>query len=74
MRSVLALVVVSLVSLVLGVGCDLAPRATTDPSREQWEALAPTLKERLSNLRGRQTVVGGRVAALAVPPDRKSVV
>lgn len=68
MRSVLALVVVSLVSLVLGVGCDLAPRATTDPSREQWEALAPTLKERLSNLRGRQTVVGGRVAALAVPP------
>ncbi|MBZ0233630.1 MAG: hypothetical protein K8M05_14990, partial [Deltaproteobacteria bacterium] len=68
MRFVLRLLVLSLVSLALGAGCDLAPRTTTDPAREQWEALAPKLKERVSLLRNRQTVLGGRVAALTVPP------
>jgi hypothetical protein len=60
------------VSVVLGVGfgaaCDLAPRVTSDPAREQWDAIAPQSRQRVSALRSRLTVVGGRVAALTVPP------
>lgn len=54
--------------VVLFAACDLAPRQTTDPTREQWEAMAPQYKERVAGLKNRQTVVGGRVAALTVPP------
>ena len=53
--------------LVLGAACDLAPRSSADPARDQWATLAPINKERLAGLRNRQTVVGGRVAALTVP-------
>lgn len=65
MRVLVRLFVLSL--LVWGA-CDLAPRVTTDPARERWEAIAPQGKERLAGLKNRQVVVGGRVAALTVPP------
>ncbi|HUQ05481.1 MAG TPA: hypothetical protein VM261_23425 [Kofleriaceae bacterium] len=57
-----------LLVVFVAAACDLAPRATTDPTRDQWAAMAPMQKERVAQLRNRMTVVGGRVAALTVPP------
>ncbi len=47
--------------------CDLAPRVTVDPAREQWSELGPKAKTRLGELRARQAVLGGRVASLNLP-------
>jgi outer membrane murein-binding lipoprotein Lpp len=66
MRLLLGLPVLLIV--FVAAACDLAPRVTTDPTRDQWSAMAPMQKQRVAQLRNRMTVVGGRVAALTVPP------
>jgi hypothetical protein len=56
------------VPLAFLVACDLAPRETSSPAHDQWEAMMPKTKERIAGLRNRQVVVGGRVAAVTIPP------
>lgn len=58
--------------LVLAVAtlaaCDHKPRSSSDPGRDRWAELSPDARTRLSELRNRQTVIGGRVGALSLPP------
>lgn len=56
------------VPFVVLAACDLAPRDSSDPARDQWDAMVPKTKERIAGLRNRQVVDGGRVAAVTIPP------
>ncbi len=52
---------------LLASACDLAPRVSSDTARDQWATIGPPAKAKIAELRNRQTVVGGRAAALRVP-------
>lgn len=49
-------------------GCDHEPRSTSDPARDRWAEVGPSLRSRIAELRSRQTVIGGRIGALTLPP------
>lgn len=49
-------------------GCDHEPRSTADPARDRWAEVGPSLRSRVAELRSRQTVIGGRIGALTLPP------
>lgn len=49
------------------VGCDLKERANADPARDLWTASGDAIRNRATDLRGRQQALVGRIAALSVP-------
>lgn len=48
--------------------CDHEPRSTGDAARDRWSQVQPQARARVAELRSKQTVVAGRVGALALPP------
>jgi outer membrane protein OmpA-like peptidoglycan-associated protein len=56
------------VALTVAAACDHQPRRSGDEARERWNQLQPEARAQVAELRSRQTVIGGRIGALALPP------
>ena len=62
--------------LVVGLliaGCDHKERRDDNPAQDAWAELSGQMARRLSELRDRQKVLGGRIGALAVPAGTEDV-